>query len=326
MKLKKILILIGFLGFFAYDAFAQSSGQPNEKNQLEFILAHKYPLSIVHQYYFRDSTITSRLYEDSTTINYFEDKIIHFNQKAPTRTDSEGFWELNVSIDSIYYHFIEGDKKIEYGSTWDEGLPPFNHKPYLSVAVNDGSEFTLKYSPYNEIVEISGERYEEKRKSITDPKRILPDSIWQHQWIFGTSLENLEQIVDLNKGILPLQKIVPDSQWIALVHNKVNEVHFIDTVVFKLVAYNTTMYTIKGVSVGKKILDFKTLPYKLDYLFKAKSIIGGSEYYLELSPRGAVEKIRIHNNLKIGFSMNNSPIYEYIENNQSWVLVERYKY
>ena len=66
-KFKLVSLLIISL-FLTYDGVSAqvAAGKPKEKEEkLEFLFVNTFPVNIVHQYVFKDSTNVNRMYSDS---------------------------------------------------------------------------------------------------------------------------------------------------------------------------------------------------------------------------------------------------------------------
>lgn len=326
MRTFKLLIIVSVMALSS-NLYAQSTGNTGEQKQkLLFTLIQKYPVNVVHKYFYRDSMAVKRTFSDSSVINYLEDKVTYISQKAPNRRDSEGYIDIQMSMDSLYYTFQSNKDTIEYNTQWDEGRPPFSFNPFMASIVPIGKDFLLKYSPYDEIVSIRGDRYERQLKRLTSPKTGIKDSLQYHLWVTGQNILNLSFLTDVNKNILPETKASKDTTWIALVPGRINGVHFIDSVKMKIVKYNTKKYTLEGESIGKTILPLRALIYRINHLINVNEIIGNSHYHIELTPRGAIEKFEINHNVKIEYQFKNDIILENIVNKQNWVLTDRFNF
>ncbi|MEI6089457.1 MAG: hypothetical protein WCR42_03305 [bacterium] len=325
----KLVSLLAILFFFAYSgASAQvAAGKPNQQaEKLEFQFVNKFPVNIVHQYVFKDSTNVNRMYSDSSMFNYLQNIDYNFSEKAPNRPDDQGNFSLDVSIDSIYFRFNSPNKKAEYNSAWDEGTPPFNIRNFERCSAPMGMEYAMQYSPYDEVTKISGDRLASKLKDLNDPKDGLKDSIRRYVWLGGLNDRNLEFIADVNKNFLPENKVTPDTFWITTVKCRVDDVYFIDTVKMKVKSYTTKMYKLTGESIGRYLEKSPMLVYNMDKFVTPAFISGTSTYSMNLTPKGTIELLEAKYDLNLLLHYKNEPIVHIIKSNQKWILIDRYNY
>jgi hypothetical protein len=325
----KLVSLLAIIFFFAYNgAIAQvAAGETKEKSEkLEFRFVNTYPVNIVHQYVLKDSTNVNRMYSDSSMFNYLQITDYNYSLKAPNRPDKDGSYSLDVSIDSIYFRFNSPKKKAEYNTAWDEGTPPFDIRNYEKCSVPLGLEYVMQYSPYNEITNVTGERLEDKIRTLSDPKEGLKDSVRKYIWLGGLSDRNLEFIADVNKNILPDKKVTADTSWITTILCKVDDVFFIDTVKMKIKSYSTKMYKLAGESKGRYLIKDPVMVYNIDKFVTPALISGKSTYYMELTPKGTIDRLEANYDLNLLLQYKKEPIVHVIKSTQKWILVDRYNY
>lgn len=328
----KLVSLLAILFFFAYSGVSAqvAAGQPNKKaekiEKLEFLFINKFPLNIVHQYVFKDSTSVNRMYSDSSMFNYLQNIDYNISIKSPNRPDDEGNFSLDVSIDSIYFRFDSPKKKAEYNTAWDEGRPPFDIRNYEISTVPLGMEYTLHYSPYDEVTNITGDRLVEKLRTLNDSKNGLTDSIRKYIWLGGLSNRNLEFLGDVNKNFLPENKVTPDTFWITTIKCRVDDVYFIDTVKMKIKSYTTKMFKLTGESIGRYLEKAPMMIYNIDKFVYPSYISGKSTYYMELTPKGTIDRLEANYDLNLLFHYKKEPIVHIIKSSQKWILINRYNY
>ncbi len=323
VSLLAILIIFGYNGVSAQVA----AGKPKEPiEKLEFQFVNTFPVNIVHQYVFIDSTNVNRVYSDSSMFNYLQNIDNNFSVKAPNRPDKEGNYSLDVSIDSIYFRFDSPKKKVDYNTAWDEGRPPFDIRNYERASVPLGLEYTMQYSPYDEVTNISGNRLDEKIRSLSDPKNGLTDSVRKYIWLGGMSDRNLEFIADVNKNLLPDTKVSADTFWITTVKCRVDDVFFIDTVKMKIKSYTTKLYKLTGESIGRYLIKEPMMVYNIDKFVVPSFISGTSTYNMDLTPKGTIDKLEVKYDLNLLLNYKQEPIVEIIKSSQKWVLINRYNY
>ncbi len=329
---KILLVVLSIIIMGNYSTFAQASGlEKKEKEELIFVIKQKFPVNIVHKYYLYDSTNVHRIFADSSEHKYKYEQVFNFNEKAPSRKDEEGFFDLLVSIDSLEYKFTDSSAKkyVEYNTNWDEGVPPFSFKHFLQSLVLNGKEAYLTYSGYEEIVDISGDRYREMIWEYTNEKskRRITDTIQKHIWVDGVDMDNMAFIADVSKDILPpTGRIAKDSSWTAVIRNRVNGIHIIDTVELKLKTYTTKKYVLEGKSLGMSLVNRRILPYKIDMLLTPESIEGSATYEVTVSPHGAVEELKTNYDIYVTVPVKHQYYVEHIESAMTWHLLKRFRF
>jgi hypothetical protein len=325
-----ITMAITALFFAAIGLNAQSTGGNKEKEELIFVLKHKYPVNIVHQYYLFDSCNVTRIFEGSDSMSYSYQVLTHFNNKAPNRRDDEGFLDVLVSIDSLDYSCTDytDSTNVSFNTNSDEDIPPFDNNHFMQAMVPVSKEFFLSYSGYNEVVDIYGDRYASHlHRYVKDPKTRITDSVQKFIWVDGVNLDNMAFIADVAKDLLPPNdRISVDSTWRAVIFNKVNGISIVDTVEFKIEKYTAKQYILKGKSIGISLDKKHTLPYKIPLLLSPESISGTGEYEIKMTPRGAIEQLRTKYHIEVKVPVKESYYTEKVKSNIAWVLVGRYKY
>ena len=319
---------------FTGQAFCQVTGAVpnNSQDELIFVMKQKFPPNVVHKYTLTDSTNVHRIFSDSSEQKYSYNNLLHFNEKAPGRRDADGFLDIRVSIDSLAFDFMDStkNKHVEYNTNWDEGRPPFSFRPFTQWMVLVGKECELTYSTYNEVVEIAGERYFEELDRLKDPKiGFTPeDSIKKFIWVDGVDLDNIAFIADVSKGLLPPNdgKIPKDSSWKAIIHNRVNGVHIIDTVLLEIVYYSAKQYIIEGESIGMTIDKKRVLPNNLNILSYPSGIEGTGKYKIKMTPRGAIQVLETVYDVYVTVPLKSEYYMENIQSKMVWNLLNRYKY
>lgn len=325
----KLMSLLAILMIYGYcDVTAQvAAGKPSEKaEKLEFLFVNTFPVNIVHQYVFKDSTNVNRMYSDSSMFNYLQLVDYHYSLKAPNRPDEQGNYSIDVSIDSIYYRLDSPKKKADYNSAWDEGSPPFDIRNYESCTVPLGLEYTMQYSPYDEVTDLTGQRLDDKIANLSNPKTGLTDSIRRYVWLGGMSDLNLEFLADVNKNILPDAKVNADTFWITTIKCRVDDIFFIDTVKMKIKSYTTKLYKLSGETIGRYLIKEPVLIFNIDKFIKPAYISGTSSYNVELTPKGTINLLEAKYDLNLLLNYKEEPIVHIIKSNQKWILLNRYNY
>jgi hypothetical protein len=327
---KILLVVLSIIILGNTSSFAQSSGfDKEERDELIFVIKQKFPVNIVHKYYLHDSTNVHRIFADSSEHKYSYEQVFNFNEKAPGREDQDGFLDIRLSIDSLEYKFIDSttEKVTEYNTNWDDGVPPFNSTHFLQSMVLNGKEVNMTYSGYKEVVNLSGKRYEDMLWKYNESDNKITDTLQRFIHIEGVDLDNMAFIGDVSKDLLPPNgRIEKDSSWKAVIRNRVNGIHIIDTVELKLKTYTSKLYKIEGKSLGMNLVNKRVMPYGVDMLLTPQSIEGTGTYEISITPRGTIEELKTDYDVYITVPVKHQYYVEHINSSLKWHLLKRFRY
>jgi hypothetical protein len=280
---------------------------------------------VYYNYVLYDTSKVKRIYADSSTKEY-QRIITYYLTLMQPDSPKEGFSRVEVSIDSLKYKFIDGEKVYEF-SDIDRATPDIlKFDDFLTYSVPMSLNFEIIYSPYGETAKIQGERLEEKRKYVEQLKPTIPDSIWYYNWTDGLSDQRLKQIGEVIKLSYPLSPVYRDSFWLSPIELQIDGINIVDTLELKATGFFNNKYTIVGefknpTSIWKKTKFYGIKSLSLPY------IITGANGSIEqiLSATGLVNSldIKLFFNLEVG---NPIIFIEKIYKRLHWEMVNSYRF
>ncbi len=289
------------------------------------------PVFRVHNYYnyiLYDTSEVVRIYKDSSTVKYTRNMIYYLTLVQPD-PPVDGFSRVEVSIDSIYYRFQEGQKVYEFSSIENSNPNVFKFEDFQTYSIPMSMEFTIVYSPYGEVAKIEGERLLEKRRYIDTLKATIPDSIWYFNWVDGLSDSRLKQIADVIKITFPINPVYKDSIWSSPIELQIDGINVIDTLDLKCTGFFNNKYSIEGVFKNPSLEWKKTKFYGIKTLSFPHKIARGQGVFKQiLSAAGLVQSLNINLDLEIfvGEKSENILFTEKIKKNLKWEMVKSFKF
>ncbi|MCX7909660.1 MAG: hypothetical protein N2560_09125 [Ignavibacteria bacterium] len=323
---KLVIIQIVTLLIFLNHSFSQEKGIQKEPNlPPAYLLKANFKTQVYYNYVLSDTTKIKRVYADSS-VREFQRIIRYFLTIMQPDSPKDGFSKVEISIDSINYRFIEGNKVYEFTNIETSNPNVFKFDDFQTYNIPMSMQFVIVYSPYGEVARIEGERLLEKRAYIEQLKNSIPDSIWYYNWTDGLSDNRLKFIGDVIKLLYPVNPVYRDSVWYSPLELQIDGILILDTVELRATGFINNKYTIIGKFVNPNLIpkkvkfyDIKTLsfPYKLT----------DSSGFLEqiLSAGGLVQELNIK--LQLTVEVGNPFIFkENITKNLHWEMVNSYRF
>lgn len=305
---------------------AQEKGQQRE-SQLPpaYTLKANFRTQVYYNYVLNDTTKVKRIYADSS-IKEFQRIISYYLTIMQPDPPKDGFSKVEISIDSIYYKFIEGENVYHFSNIETANPSVFKFEDFQTYSVPMSMQFELTYSPYGEIAKIEGDRLAEKKNYIELLKNSIPDSIWYYNWTDGLSDIRLKHIGDVIKLIYPITPIYRDSIWYSPIELQIDGIHIIDTVELKVTGFWNNKYNIVGKFIKPETIWKKTKFYAIPNLslpYKLTSASGNLEQTLSAAGLAQELKIHLHFKLQVG-----APIIfeENITKNLYWNMVNSFRF
>jgi hypothetical protein len=291
--MRKSVIFTIILVLTAIPLFAQNNPTGDEKvyEPVKYLPIHRFPLSILHVYRYTDTTEVIKLLPDSTKTSY-KRIITHYFTLKKVKADQDGFMTLQVSLDSMRYYLKEGRAEI-YWDSQDENSGGINMQDLKYSSVPLGHYFDMTFSPYGEIAKISGENVDWYFDYLNKYLVQLKDTVEKFIWFDGMSLKRLGQITNLKKINFTEEKIAIDSIWITPFEIQVENINFVDTIKAKISDVQNGHLKIEADTKNLKAIPGNYLFYGIkDMLLPVKKSEGVGKYYIDITPRGNIEKAR----------------------------------
>lgn len=266
-------------------------------------------------YVYKDSTVVRRTYSDSSTLEYLRETTYFIQMKA-LKDPSEGVLEVMVNIDSLIYRFKSGDAELNYDvrSKMELKFPDL-----IAATVPVNREFTMKFSPYWEVVSTEGEMLDWLRNYIEEYGEGRIDSMRKFLWLNGITTTALAQFADFQKGALPNSRVHKDSTWRKPFFVKADGIDCRDDVAeSKITGYSNGTYTIETACNNLKVLPTKQRLYKIESMVNILGGKGKGTHVMHLTRQGVVMDARTHCNTRINAKVRNEVFYEDVESTYSW--------
>ncbi len=196
------------LGFLQTAAHAQTKTSAQPPVFREYRLQAGYRAGVAQSYEVSEKTSIERIHSDSSRRNYQREVLTYMTVRCVENVDNVS--RVIVTSDSIIYKFTAGPSIISYDSQKDlapKAFPDLNN--YLGTL---NRSFEITYSPYGEITKISGDQVDFWKDYIQQNVSDL-DTLISTIWLQSLSNENLAQLGDIQKRIIPGTKKVIDSSW-----------------------------------------------------------------------------------------------------------------
>lgn len=329
MKLKIFLTLsifvFAFISAFSQESFNSNDEEEEIKEAPRYKITANYPLLIVHKYILDLNSEVERTYSDSTKLKYTRDIRYFISFYAPEKPN-DGIQSIRVSLDSMIYKFDGAGKSIDYFTQDEEAGPPFSHSDYERSSVPLGIQYEITYSPYNEVIKVSGDKLERKINYLTDEKTGIRDSIRRAYWTRGLDQFHLSFIGNIHKSILPDYSVGIDSTWKKTADVELEHVRYRDSVEFKLKDFTVQNYIIEGKTFDIAHEQDPTLIYDIPKFVEITETEGEGNYKFKISPRGIVNEAQIEYDVKLKGNIVRDEFIQTIKQKMTWQLQTMLKY
>lgn len=325
MKSKILIIALAFL-LASPLVFAQAKkGLSKDKPTADgFIIKPKFPVKVDNIYAFTDSTIVDRVYNGKQKRHYERVYTYYFTIQSPRGIES-GFQDTKILIDSMVYRFKEGDESIEFNSQI-EAAPQKDFKDLTLRMTPLSREFTITYSPYNDVAEIKGDQIDFLKNYLEKNKNVLQgeDTLILNLWEKGISDSYLKQFGDMHKNLIPSERIYKDSLYTRKLDIELEDVPFHGEMKMKLEDVLGNIYTLKAEGSDFKV---GTSPV---YLFGLKSLAtpleGKAEgaYQIKISNRGTIREVRAEFVSEVKALANDKPFTQTAKTNMFWRILGQF--
>ena len=205
-------------------------------------------------------------------------------------TRKDGFLTAEVSVDSLFYKFTEGDAVYEFNSQ-AENPGALTFEDLKAVSVPLGKFFDMKFSPYDEVVAVEGEKLDWFRNYVVEQGRGYLDTATSFMWLDGISIERLKYITDVKKLIFPTEPQFIDSLWFSPFHFQIEGLNFSDTVGAKVTQVIDGYKTIEVKNIKLKPYPQTGRFYGIKgMLLSVESAKSNGSFMLSLTPKGSVRR------------------------------------
>lgn len=313
--------------------FSQQKGGVYKDNSMEvqeeitYKVVSKFPVNILHGYTLNIISDVVRTYSDES--KYFYNRNVNYDiSLKAVDMPKEGKQFIYVMVDSMNYEFKDAKGiDIKYNSMDFNATPPLKHIDYENHAIPLGLEWEMVYSPYYDVIDITGKKIDYKRDYINDSKLGIKDSIKLFRWNQGLSNEYLNFIADVHKGLIPDSRVSEDTTWADFVFFNLEGIKFRDSVEVHFDEYTVANYILKASS--KEILpaDEKVILIGIDKEFcEVLEVKGNADYVLKINPYGTLNEMLINYDIEAKIKINKEVFTQNIKTTLSWTLNGMWKW
>ncbi len=266
-------------------------------------------------YVYKDSTVVHRTYSDSSTLDYLRETTYYMQLKA-LKDPSDGVLEVMVNIDSLTYRFKSGDAELNYDvrSKMELKFPDL-----IAATVPVNREFTMKFSPYWEVVSTEGEMLDWLRNYIEEYGEGRIDSMRKFLWLNGITTTALAQFADFQKGALPNSRVHRDSTWRKPFFMKADGIDCRDdSATSKIIAYKNGTYTIETNLRNLKVLPAKQRLYKIESMVDITGGKGKGTHVTNITRQGVVTEAVTRCTTQINAKIRKEVFSETVESTYTW--------
>lgn len=290
----------------------------------KYLIKPRYPENLSFVYKRSSHTKVHQVLSDSTVRSFERIMDVYFSLYSPSKP-IDGFTEIRVSIDSLEYKYIVGKDTIYYNSQSDDAVPPFKLQDFDANGLLLGKEFNFNYSAYWDVGKISGMRLEQLRRFINDPIDGIDDSLRRYFWNYRLSDPYLISFVDILKNYMPNKPL--DTVTIREIPFTIDveETLYRDTAKVKLLGLINNQYVLRGELPNLKNIRPKTRIPGFAVLVDIVHTKASGEYTLYITPQGRVDGSKGKFNIELILRDRNELIYQKIEENLSYQLLNNYK-
>jgi len=258
-----------------------------------YMLNIRYNVNVFHKYIFTEESKIIRTFSDDTQIEY-KRNAVYYLTLLQNSLPQDGFTRLKVSIDSLEYQFFEnGNKKYVYYSQDDNSVPPIKSNDFLNYIIPLGREYEMVYSSYREVANVEGEMLQEALGHLNHNERGIQDPSQKYIWNRFFGKEYLTFIGDVQKNLIPPERVFLDSAWLRPVNIFVNGVRFVDTAFIVLNDFSPREYIVEALLDSLTATDDLVSMYGLDDLIAPTEAKGSGKIIMNVSSSGQVQSSQL---------------------------------
>ncbi|MGQ9819710.1 MAG: hypothetical protein ACUVQ1_07295 [Candidatus Kapaibacteriales bacterium] len=281
---------------------------------------------IYYNYILTDTTKVSRVYADSSVVNY-ERITKYFLTIIQPDNPENGFTKIDVSVDSMHYYFNDGIERYDFTSI-ERAIPKvLKFEDFKAISIPMSRNFTIVYSPYGEVAKVEGEQITFDRNYIAEIANKTTDTILIHNWTDWLSDFTLQHIGNIFKIIYPKLPVHKDSIWETTMNIRIENLNITDTIKAKVIRFFNNLYTIEGKISGYFIHPKKIKFYKIPNLSLQIEVTDYSGTFAQdLTPTGVVKFVEIQSHLSRNVFEQTLIFTEKILTHYKWELVNQYTF
>ena len=258
-----------------------------------YLLNIRYNVNVFHKYIFSEETKIVRTFSDDTKIEY-KRNVVYYLTLIQNSLPTDGFTRLKVTVDSLEYQFFEnGIKKYAFNSQDDNSVPPLKSNDFLNYMIPLGREFDMLYSSYREVANVEGEMLQETLDHLNHPERGIQDPTQSYLWNRFLGKNYLSFIGDVQKNLIPPERVFLDSAWLRPVDVFVNGIQFSDTAFIVLKSFSPREYELEAFLDSLVANTDLVSMYGVEDLLTPTEAKGSGKINMNVSARGQVQSAQL---------------------------------
>lgn len=299
--------------------------QPAENTPLPSMNTLKmvFPPGNEFRYVYHDSTVVHRVYSDSSLLDYTRE-VVYYMQMKSLKDPADGVLEVLVNIDSLTYRFQSGDAELKYDirSKMELKFPDL-----IAATVPVNREFTMKFSPYWEVVSTEGEMLDWLRNYIDQYGEGRIDSMRKFIWFNGITTPALAQFADPQKGALPNSRVHRDSTWRKPFFVKADGIDCRDdSAASKITGYAQSTYTIETLMKNLYVVPTQQRLYKIESMVDILGGKGSGKHTMKLTRKGVVQEAETQCETDIRARVRKEVFSENVKSRYTWKFLGQSDY
>jgi|GEM_PF-3064452 hypothetical protein len=327
--MKKLISWFLVLVFSQFAIFAQTQKglpQGDAVSSEKFRLAFKFGINIFHNFVFtEESKITRTDLKTKKELNYTR-KVQFFITMVQNSFPEKGFNDVRVSFDSLRYELTTSDgKQYKYNSQDDDTDFPYETHEFLTYSTLLGREFYMTYSPYNEVVKITGEMLDTLNYKINHPEDGIKDPDAKFVWERSLLPSFMKFIPDIPKNLLPEYAVTKDEIWKRFFEIWVNGAYYSDTAEVKLTEFSPKEYTIEGTFKKLTGKSLKNNIFGINELVDIRNLKGTGKMKLVVLPRGVIKEAILNCETEYEFEYDETPYRQKSITTYNWQLERMFR-
>lgn len=327
--MKNLISLVLVLIIIKLNVFAQThKGLPQGDaiSSEKFRLAFKFGTNIFHNFVFSEESKITRIdLKSKNEINYNR-KVQFYFTMVQNSFPENGFNEVKVSFDSLRYELTTSDGKLyRYNSQDDDTDFPFETNEFLTYSTLLGREFYMTYSPYNEVVKITGEMLDSLIVKINHPEDGIKDPEAKYIWERSLKPSFMKFIPDIAKNLVPEYTVSKDEAWKRFFEIWIDGAYFNDTAEVKLTEFTPKEYTIEGTFEKLTGSPSRNNIFGINELVEIFNLKGSGNIKLVVLPRGVIKEATLNCETEFEFEYDEIPYKQKSITLYNWQLERMYR-
>lgn len=287
----------------------------------EYRLQALYRAGIAQSYEFTESTQVVRTHSDSSKKTYQRD--VKYFMTIRCLESMKGIVSVVVNLDSLTYAFTQDGLSVTYDSQKD--ITPKNFADLNSYMGPLNRSFELTYSPYAEVTKIGGEQITWIRDYLKDNSADM-DSVLALIWNQSVADENLLQLGDLQKRVIPGLKVAVDSSWKHQLGLRIEGIRYDDTVRSKFESYSGGFYVLRTKDTCDVRREQRAHVYGVPYVTTVVDGQAAVDQTLSLASTGIIQTLTQHVDAWFRGKAANETFTQRITTQNTWKLTGQYQW